>query len=79
MLFDPGDEITVRVGNQGIRFLLVSGKSDEEQVAWYGPILMNTEEQLRKAIEELQGGSFINIADQAGDKLGSASDLNRPT
>ncbi|MGC2473792.1 MAG: pirin-like C-terminal cupin domain-containing protein [Candidatus Sulfotelmatobacter sp.] len=59
VLFDRGDEITVRAGNEGIRFLLVSGKPDEEPVAWYGPIVMNTQEQLREAIEELQGGSFI--------------------
>ena len=59
MLFDRGDEITVHAGNEGIRFLLVSGKPDEEPVAWYGPIVMNTQEQLREAMEELQGGSFI--------------------
>src|SRR5712692_5322235 len=59
VLFDRGDEIVVRAGDEGIRFLLVSGKPIEEPVAWYGPIVMNSEEQLRKAFEELQEGTFI--------------------
>ena len=44
VLFDAGDEVTVQAGDEGIRFLLVSGKPIEEPVAWYGPIVMNTEE-----------------------------------
>jgi redox-sensitive bicupin YhaK (pirin superfamily) len=59
VLFDRGDEITVQAGEEGIRFLLVSGKPIEEPVAWYGPIVMNTQEQLRKAVEELRAGTFI--------------------
>ena len=59
VLFDRGDEITVQAGDEGIRFLLVSGKPIEEPVAWYGPIVMNTQEQLRQAIAELQTGAFI--------------------
>jgi redox-sensitive bicupin YhaK (pirin superfamily) len=59
VLFDRGDEITVQAGDEGIRFLLVSGKPIEEPVAWYGPIVMNTQEQLRQAISELQSGAFI--------------------
>jgi redox-sensitive bicupin YhaK (pirin superfamily) len=59
VLFDNGDEVTVRAGESGIRFLLVSGKPLEEPVAWYGPIVMNTEEQLRQAYSELQNGTFI--------------------
>jgi len=62
VLFDRGDEITVYAGDEGIRFLLVSGKPIEEPVAWYGPIVMNTQEQLRDAMEELQDGSFIKHA-----------------
>ena len=58
-LFDRGDEIVVEAGDQGIRFLLVSGKPIEEPVAWYGPIVMNTKEELRQAMSELQGGHFI--------------------
>jgi redox-sensitive bicupin YhaK (pirin superfamily) len=59
VLFDSGDEISVQAGDEGIRFLLVSGKPIEEPVAWYGPIVMNTEEQLRQAIGELHNGGFI--------------------
>jgi redox-sensitive bicupin YhaK (pirin superfamily) len=59
VLFDRGDEIVVQAGEQGIRFLLVSGRPIEEPVAWYGPIVMNTEEELRKAFEDLRNGSFI--------------------
>ncbi len=59
VLFDRGDEVTVQAGDEGIRFLLVSGKPIEEPVAWYGPIVMNTEEQLRQAYAELQDGTFI--------------------
>ena len=59
VLFDSGDEILVQAGEQGIRFLLVSGKPIEEPVAWYGPIVMNTEEQLRRAYAELRDGTFI--------------------
>jgi redox-sensitive bicupin YhaK (pirin superfamily) len=59
VLFDRGDEITVHAGDQGIDFLLVSGKPIEEPVAWYGPIVMNTDEQLRQALAELQSGDFI--------------------
>jgi redox-sensitive bicupin YhaK (pirin superfamily) len=59
VVFDAGDEVTVQAGEQGIRFLLVSGKPLEEPVAWYGPIVMNTEQQLRQAVAELQQGTFI--------------------
>jgi hypothetical protein len=59
VLFDRGDEVTVQAGDEGIRFLLVSGKPIEEPVAWYGPIVMNTEEQLRQAYAELRAGTFI--------------------
>ena len=59
VLFDSGDEITVQAGDEGIRFLLVSGKPIEEPVAWYGPIVMNTQEQLRQAYSELRDGTFI--------------------
>jgi quercetin 2,3-dioxygenase len=62
VLFDRGDEVTVQAGDAGIRFLLVSGKPIEEPVAWYGPIVMNTEEQLRRAYTELQQGTFIKHA-----------------
>src|SRR5437667_5439774 len=59
VLFDRGDEIVVEAGEQGIRFLLVSGKPIEEPVAWYGPIVMNTREELEQAYRELEQGTFI--------------------
>jgi quercetin 2,3-dioxygenase len=59
VLFDRGDEIVVQAGDEGIRFLLVSGKPLEEPVAWYGPIVMNTQAELRQAISELRAGTFI--------------------
>jgi redox-sensitive bicupin YhaK (pirin superfamily) len=59
VLFDRGDEIVVQAGEEGIRFLLVSGKPIEEPVAWYGPIVMNTSDELRQAVAELRDGSFI--------------------
>ena len=59
ILFDSGDEIVVQAGDDGIRFLLVSGKPLEEPVAWYGPIVMNTQEQLQQAFEELREGTFL--------------------
>ena len=59
VLFDRGDEVMVQAGEQGIRFLLVSGKPLEEPVAWYGPIVMNTQEQLQQAFKELNDGTFL--------------------
>jgi quercetin 2,3-dioxygenase len=59
VLFDSGDELTVQAGDEGIRFLLVSGRPIQEPVAWQGPIVMNTEEELRQAYAELREGTFI--------------------
>ena len=59
VVFDTGDEVVVRSGDKGIRFLLVSGKPIREPVAWHGPIVMNTQEELRQAIRDLQAGTFI--------------------
>ncbi|HMB71201.1 MAG TPA: pirin family protein [bacterium] len=59
VLFDRGDEIVVQAGPEGIRFLFVSGQPLEEPVAWRGPIVMNTQEELRQAWRELTEGTFI--------------------
>ena len=59
ILFDRGDEIMVQAGDDGIRFLLVSGHPLQEPVAWYGPIVMNTQEQLQTAFAELREGTFL--------------------
>jgi quercetin 2,3-dioxygenase len=59
VLFDRGDELTVEAGKEGVRFILVSGRPLGEPVAWYGPIVMNTQEELRQAFEELERGTFL--------------------
>ena len=59
VLFDRGDEVVVQAGDEGMRFLLVSGKPLEEPVAWRGPIVMNTKEELQQAYAELREGTFI--------------------
>jgi quercetin 2,3-dioxygenase len=59
VLFDAGDEVTVQAGEHGIRFLLISGRPLEEPVAWYGPIVMNTQAELRQALADLRDGTFI--------------------
>lgn len=60
--FDTGDEVTVQAGDEGIRFLLISGAPLEEPVAWHGPIVMNTQEELMQAFKELRNGTFIQPA-----------------
>jgi hypothetical protein len=62
VLLDRGDELAVQSGENGIRFLLCSGQPLREPVAWYGPIVMNTQEQLRKAFQELEQGTFLKQA-----------------
>jgi hypothetical protein len=59
VLFDRGDEVVVHAGEEGIRFLLVSGQPLREPVAWRGPIVMNTQEELREAFTEFQNGTFL--------------------
>jgi redox-sensitive bicupin YhaK (pirin superfamily) len=59
VLYDEGDEVSVTAGGKGVRFLLASGRPIGEPVAWYGPIVMNTQEELKTAFEEFQNGSFI--------------------
>lgn len=59
VVFGDGEQIEVSGGKEGVRFLLISGKPLLEPVAWYGPIVMNTEAELRTAFDELQKGTFI--------------------
>ena len=59
VLFDDGDEIMVFTEESKMRFLLISGKPIGESVAWYGPIVMNTHEELQTAFEEYDQGTFI--------------------
>jgi quercetin 2,3-dioxygenase len=59
VVFGTGDEVVVQAGEQGVRFLLVSGAPLKEPVAWYGPIVMNTRAELETAVRELQSGTFV--------------------
>ncbi len=59
VVFDNGDEVAVQAGEKGIRFLLISGTPIKEPVAWHGPIVMNTQEELKAAFNELNNGTFI--------------------
>ena len=59
VLFDDGDEVAVTSGEQGVRFLLISGAPLKEPVAWHGPIVMNTQAELKQAMRELNNGTFI--------------------
>lgn len=60
--FGSGDEVTVQAGEEGVRFLLISGAPIEEPVAWHGPIVMNTQAELQQAMRDLQNGTFIKPA-----------------
>ena len=59
VVFDSGDEVAVQAGENGVRFLLISGTPIKEPVAWHGPIVMNSQEELRQAFNELNNGKFI--------------------
>jgi hypothetical protein len=59
VLFDDGEQVVVSTEDEPVRFLLISGKPLGEPVAWYGPIVMNTQEELRIAFEEYKNGTFI--------------------
>jgi redox-sensitive bicupin YhaK (pirin superfamily) len=60
--FGSGDEVTVQAGPEGVRFLLVAGRPLKEPVAWHGPIVMNTRDELVQAMRELQNGTFIKAS-----------------
>jgi len=59
ILFEDGEHVFISTENKSVRFLLVSGKPIGETIAWRGPIVMNTQEELRIAFDELQRGTFI--------------------
>jgi len=63
VLFSDGDAVTVAAAEDPVRFLLISGRPIREPVAWYGPIVMNTQEELRIAFEELRRGTFIKTGE----------------
>lgn len=59
ILFGDGEQILVTTEDNAVRFLLISGRPIHEPIAWYGPIVMNSEKELRQAFEELEQGTFI--------------------
>jgi redox-sensitive bicupin YhaK (pirin superfamily) len=59
VLFEDGDQVTVTTADDSVQFLLISGQPIAEPVAWYGPIVMNTRDELRIAFEEFQNGTFV--------------------
>ena len=60
--FGTGDEVTVQAGDDGVRFLLISGAPLQEPVAWHGPIVMNTDAEIRQAMADLRNGTFVKSA-----------------
>jgi redox-sensitive bicupin YhaK (pirin superfamily) len=67
VLFGDGDEFTVRAGPAGMRFVLFAGRPLREPIAWGGPIVMNTQEELDQAFAELDAGTFIREAGSGED------------
>ena len=59
VVFGAGDEVAVQAGDEGVRFLLVSGRPLREPIAWHGPIVMNTQAEIRQALSDLRSGAFI--------------------
>ena len=64
VVFEDGDELAISAGGEGVRFLLISGKPIGEPIAWHGPIVMNTQEELRIAFEEYRRGTFLKHAQE---------------
>jgi redox-sensitive bicupin YhaK (pirin superfamily) len=62
VLFENGGKASIAAGTKGLRFLLISGKPISEPVAWYGPIVMNTEKELALAFDEYRSGTFIKTS-----------------
>jgi redox-sensitive bicupin YhaK (pirin superfamily) len=59
MVFDDGDLIKVQTTNRPVRFLLISGKPLYEPIARWGPFVMNTQEEIQQALEDLRNGTFV--------------------
>ena len=66
--FGTGNDIVVQAGQQGIRFLLIAGAPIQEPIAWHGPIVMNTQEELRTAINDLRNNRFVKPQQQSAIK-----------
>jgi len=64
VLYDDGENISITAGGEGVRFLFISGKPLKEPIAWQGPIVMNTNEELRTAFDEYRKGTFLKTKDE---------------
>ena len=64
LLFDDGDQVVARAGDEAARFLLISGKPLKEPIAWHGPIVMNTREEIETAFAELEAGTFVKYSER---------------
>jgi redox-sensitive bicupin YhaK (pirin superfamily) len=78
VLFDRGEEIEIEAGADGVRFLLVSGQPLGEPVPWYGPIVMNTQEELRHAFAPLKDGSFLRPMPRDNGRAGPGASRDEP-
>ena len=58
-LFGGGDAVEVKAGPEGVRFVLFAGRPLREPVAWGGPVVMNTQQELDRAFAEIDNGTFI--------------------
>lgn len=54
-----GDELSIKAGKRGTRIIVLGGKPLREPVAWYGPIVMNSDEEIQTALRELRQGNFV--------------------
>src|SRR5258708_38820342 len=72
VLFDRGDEVMVQAGDDGLRFLLVSGKPLEEPVAWYGPIVMNSQAEVRRGVGGVGSGAVFYSGEKTSFERGGA-------
>ena len=64
VLYDDGENISITTSNEGVRFLFISGKPLKEPIAWRGPIVMNTNEELRTAFDEYRKGTFLKTTEE---------------
>lgn len=67
VVYAQGDHVRIRAGADGVRFLLLSGKPLREPIAWYGPIVMNTQEELQLAFDEYHAGTFVKVGEQPAE------------
>ncbi|MEE8238965.1 MAG: pirin family protein [Nitrososphaerales archaeon] len=68
ILFEDGEKVKIRSGEEGMRFLLISGKPIGEPVSWHGPIVMNRQSELIQAYQEMEEGTFLRARKNVDDE-----------